>query len=255
MPRFPKFFLLPLIAVFASLVPRPTCAFPLPTYDLESLCYLSTDVVEVTLTRHHVAGQEERKDVFTATVVASIVGKHISGEQIGPFDPAELYWYSLATTSQHCILFLAPHAQPSARPAPPSSPYYKDSVEDILLIDRQDRVRRYYQQSDPTEDIKKAEGYVIFFYDGEPNHHLHFAEDDTKERSYPTLISERSAIVAKWAEVNRLRPLLGHPPRLEDVPGLQALVSERRQPSDSRQQNIISEFAQSALASLHTKAD
>ncbi|MGI4790022.1 MAG: hypothetical protein ACRYFS_14370 [Janthinobacterium lividum] len=254
MPRFQRFSVLPLLAILA-LVPYTTYAFPLPTYDLESLCYLSTDVVEVTLTRRHVAGQENRKDVFTATVIASIAGKHLSGDPIGPFDPADLDRYGPATTGQHCIMFLAPHAQSSARPAPPSAPYYKDSVEDMLLIDGHGRVRRYYQESDPPEEIKKAEGYVTFFYDGDPLHKSHFAEDDTKEQTYPTLMSEQSVIMANWAKANSLRPVFDHPPHPEDIPALQALVNEERQPNDYRQQNIISEFAQSALASLHAKAD
>ena len=251
MLRFRKLFLLLLLAAFA-LLPCPSYAFPAPTYDLESLCYLCTNVVEATLVRHHTTGQEAWKDTFTATVVNSIIGQYKFGDSTGPFDPSELEMYSPAETGQHCILFLSPHAQPSARPAPSGTPYYKDDVVDMLLIDKHGRVRRYYQWSNPGGMI--AEGYLPFLYDGEPHPAMHLGEADAAEETYPTLAAERRAIVAKWDTVGRLRALLDRPPRPEDVSALQALVQERIRPSAPKQQNIISEIARQRLADLHVEA-
>ena len=251
---FRKPFLLPLFAALA-LLPRPSYAVLIPTYDLESLCYMSTAVVEAAIVRHHVAGQEESKDTFTATVVFPIAGQYRVGGKIGSLD---LTLYDPAATGQPCILFIArKQFYFSGQPSETISP----RVTDVLLLDKHGRVRRYFQWSNPGGMV--AEGYVDSIYlqavktrKGVTTHQMKpRQEDDAAEQTYPTLAAERSIIAAKWAAVGRLRPLLARKPTRADIPALQALVRERRYTSGPGLQNVVGEVAQERLAELNVKSN
>ncbi len=221
MPRLRQRLAFLLCLIFAFL-PLPVFAAPIPRYDLESLCYMSTDVVEATLTRTHISGLQEPEYQFTATVTSSIIGKYHPGDKI---DALSLSLYSPNASGQRCLLFITRkqfqfYALPSETIAP--------EAVDMLLIDSRRRVQRYDQFSNP--------GGLA-------------AENNPKA---PTLDAERLAIAAKWAAVDRLRPLLSHPLRREDIPSFQALIQARRLASGPGLQNIIREIAQDRLDTLRT---
>ena len=218
MPCFRQLLFVPALALFA-LLPRPAHAALTPRYDLESLCYMSTDVVEATLTRYPVAGLQE--DRFTATVISSITGKSHPGDKISDLN---LSRYDPHANGQRCILFIALkqfqfYVSPS-QACPPEA-------VDMLLIDSHNRVQRYYQVQNPG-GLTAANSVQA-----------------------PALRAERSAIAAKWAAVDRLRPLLSHPLRREDIPAFEALIKARRSPSGPGLQNIIKNIAQDRVETLH----
>lgn len=202
-------------------LPYPVHAALIQRYDLESLCYMSTDVVEATLTRNHITGLQEEDDRFTATVTSSITGKFHPGDKIGDLN---LSRYDPNANGQRCILFVARkqfqfHVSPS-----PACPL---KAVDMLLIDSHNRMQRYYQTQNPG-GLTAASNVQA-----------------------PTLHAERSAIAAKWAAVDRLRPLLSHPLRREDIPAFEVLIQARRSPSGPGPRSIIREIAQDRVATLH----
>lgn len=236
MLRFRKLFVFPLLA-FLAFLPCPGFAALIYTYDLDSLCYMSTDVVEATLLRRHTSGQEEWKDTFTATVAASIAGQYHVGDKIGLLD---LTLYDPAASGQRCILFIARkqfyiHLQPSEVIAP--------EVTDMLLIDRRHHVRRYFQWMNPGGLL--AEGFSPFppihlelVPKHKRSHDAHWRktvtlvsgtgpEDDSSEQSYPADTKECEIIALKWAAINQLRPLLSHDPHAADVSALLDLLRHR----------------------------
>jgi len=150
----------------------------IPRLDLNSLCYLSTDIVEVTVVRHHTLGQEEWKDTFTAIVTNSLEGKHKAGDQL---EPLGLELYSPAQTGQHSILFLAPAGFPFRNQPVKSAPL---QVVDMLLVDNHNSVHRYFQQNNPGG--LQADEYF-------------------PHRIYPTLAQERIAVVSAWVAAKKLK--------------------------------------------------
>ena len=235
MPRFRRFFLA-LLAVFAFL-PRPSFAALIPRYDLESLCYLSTDVVEASLDGYKtnpaaVSGM--------ATVTASLIGRYHAGDEVAI---SGLDLYTPARPGQRCLLFIA-RRQFTFDAQPPKT--IGQRVVDMLFIDKYNRVQRYFQTSNPGGLL--AEDYPL------PGSNAFVLNAYVLDKKCPTLAAERSAIAAEWAKVDRIRPLLSHLPLPKDVPALQALVRERRQPSIPRQQNIVCKIAEERLAELHIPA-
>ena len=188
MLRFRNFFLILLFATVACL-PRPSRAAIEPTYDLSSLCFMSTDCVEVELVRHHYPGQEEWKDTFTATVLASLEGKYQAKDQIA-ISNYPLWLYQPTRTGMRCILFLTRQNLQLSQDA--SLP-----LVDMLLIDSHGRVRRYFQVINPGP--MRAEGYRFDNQTGQVQ------ESDATEQKYPTLAEERALIAAKWVAAKKLK--------------------------------------------------
>jgi len=244
MLRCHKFLLLLLLLTIAAL-PCPCRAATIRTYDLDSLCFMSTDVVEATLVWHHVPGQKLWQDTLLATVDRSIAGQYQVGDQIAKLD---FGMYSPAMSQQRCILFIVRkqftfQLQPSETIAP--------HLTDMLLIDAHENVRRYFQLMNPGGLL--AQGYfrsggmygaVIEYY--------------TKGQTYPTLAEERKIIASKWAAIYQLRPLLSHDPRPEDVPVLLELLRERQLPNNplewNKPQDGLAETICSRLADLNDPA-
>ncbi len=239
MPRFRKLLILPLLAAFA-LLPRPGFAALISRFDLESLCYVSTDAVEATLVRHHAAGHQEWEDRFTATVVSAIAGQYKPGDKIGPLD---LYLYAPNADGQRCILFITRKEIQFDTLSPKRIP---PKAVDMLLIDSRNQVWRYYQWSNPG-GLTAADGSL-----GGRQGQFSAASPETHG---PALAAERAIIAAKWAAVDHLRPLLARKPARADVPALQALVRTRRCPSGPGLQNLIVGLAEERLARLYAEVN
>lgn len=233
-----------ILAALTLSVARSSSAALIRTYDLDTLCYKSSDVVVATLTRDHVPGKQPYEDRFTAAVVDPIEGQYHTGDTITSLD---LDLYDPAENGQRCILFLQHQEMQlhSQTPVAISPPW----VEDMLLIDSKDHVRRYYQWMDPGGLL--AEGYSMPF-GGKPMPN----NSDTDEAKYPTLSTERSAIVARWTAIDGVRPLLSHEAQQQDVPALMDQLRERRKnaPTTFSFQNPVdgvSEVICKRLAGLH----
>jgi hypothetical protein len=207
MLRFSRLLPLLFLAGFAA----PCHAALIQTFDLKTLCFLSTDVVEARLERHHLPGQPEWNDRFTATVLNPLEGRFHAGDQIKGLD---LSLYDPARTEQHCILFLAPNTV--FLPTPPKDAPLR--TVDMMLIDSHNRVRRYFQQSDPGGLI--AEGFtrislpptlkrtIIHRHNATASLYQEnstFAENVAAEQKYPTLAEERLLITSRWAGIKKLK--------------------------------------------------
>ncbi len=208
MPRFQNLLSLLLLSSFAA----PCQAKLINTYDLTTLCFLSTDIVEARLTRHHLPGQEEWKDTFTATVLNPLESGCKAGDKISRL---ALTLYAPARTGQNCLLFLTRKQDNDwqGKNPPPVRPV------DMLLIDSQNRVRRYFQWSNPgglvaehfvsTEhppppsQIKtmRVHGTWVYTY----QEHNTFEENDAAEQRFRPLAEERSLIVSRWAAAKKMK--------------------------------------------------
>ncbi len=176
MPRSRRLFVLLLLALIAFLESSVHAAL-IFRYDLQSVCFMSTDIVEATLVRSHQPGKTEWNDTYTATVLSSLEGKHKAGDQIKKL---HMQLYSPDQISRHCILFLAPAGHlDRSQISKTSSP----AVVDMMLIDNKGFVHRYCQQSDP--------GLLVTDYS--PSH------------SHPALAAERTLIMSKWATAKKLK--------------------------------------------------
>ena len=183
MTRFQKLAFALLLA-FAAV---PCRASLIRAFDLTTLCYMSTDVVEAALARHHSAGQEEWQDTFTATVTNSLEGRYHTGDRIKGL---ELTLYHPAHTGQRCILFTARG----------STPPQTITFREMLLVDGRDRVRRYFQFANPGALL--AEGYSVSSPSTSSEEPL---TNDRAEQKYPTLAEERALIQTKWTAAKKLK--------------------------------------------------
>ena len=184
----PRAALLLAFAASLALLPGPGRAALIPRLDLTALCAQSTDIVEAKLIRTHRAGTPQWKDTFSATVSSTLAGSCKSGDRL--WLNGDLSLYDPARPGQHVLLFLA--RRPSSSQA---------AVVDMRLIDTHNRVRRYFQPSNPGG--LRAEGFRMTETGRQPGLHgqytaLMTAEDDTQQTKYLTLAAERQAITAKW---------------------------------------------------------
>lgn len=204
--------------VLAATFATPCQAALIRTFDLTTLCFLSTDVVEARLTRHHLPGQEDWKDTFTATVISPLEGNYKAGDRI---QRLYLNLYDPASTGQYCLLFLTRKQNDlySLEKNPPPARLVDMLLIDMLLIDSQSRVRRYFQWENPgglvaerfvfTEHppppsemkITHSHGTLVYVY----QEHDTFEENDGAEQRLRPLAEERSLIISKWATAKKLK--------------------------------------------------
>ena len=186
----PRAAILLAFAASLALLPGAGRAALIPRLTLTVLCARSTDIVEARLTRMHTPGKPEWTDTFSATVLSTLAGSCEPGDRL-PLATA-LSLYDPAKTGQHCLLFLARgQDEPRVR------------VVDMSLIDTHNRVRRYFQPSNPgglqAEGFQMAETGRKKWPHGQVTLILTAVQSDTGEDKYPTLAEERRAIAAHWA--------------------------------------------------------
>ena len=207
MLRFCKLLVTCLILVFAF-QPFLSCAeigyARPPRYNLDSLCYLSTDVVKVSLVRHQ-SSNRFGGDTFTATVLNTLGGDYKIGDKIElPYTQVILPPHPCS----FCILFIAREQfqldMTGAKVMPPQ-------VTEILPVDAVGRVHRYFQW----EQLFTRPDEV--------------PEKDPDEQSHPMLIEECNIIKSRWTAVNQVRPLLSHPLRQENVPDVMRVYHQHQQ--------------------------
>jgi len=185
-------------------------AMDLLHYDLDSLAYMSTDIVIATLS-------VDSKRRFTAAITESLYGTLRPGDTLdtlsdflGFFQPMENGQRAILFLDRrsHPASFLYPEASKSPFAVPPSGVY---------MIDAYEHVHEYYQQSNPGPYI--AEGYQFFLDKKVPT-----KEDDL---ALPALRDVRGRIAASLKSVQTIRPLLDKTAGPADVPALIALLGAK----------------------------
>ncbi|MGA3042670.1 MAG: hypothetical protein ABSF54_17990 [Bryobacteraceae bacterium] len=185
-------------------------AMNLPHYDLDSLAYMSTDIVTATLS----AGSQQQ---FTAAVTDVLYGSSKSGDRLETLSPF-LSFFRPMEDGQRVILFLdrRPRQGDLFNPEASRSPFAV-VPSGVYLIDAYEHVHQYYQENNP--GLYAAEGYRFFLEKSVP----------TKEQdlALPTLADATSRIRASLKSVQPLRPLLDKAATRDDATALLDLLDAR----------------------------
>ncbi len=200
--------LLPVLAIL--LLPFVAEALDQPHYDLDSLAYMSTDIVIATLsvdTRHRI----------TATVTDTVYGSLHAGDKLDTLSEF-LGFFRPMEDGQRIVLFLdgRPHQPYFLYPEASKSPFAVPP-SGVYLIDAYEHVHEYYQQSNPGPYV--AQGYRFFLEASAPT-----KEEDL---ALPSLQEVRARIVASLKWVEPIRTLLDKVATRDDVPALIKLLDER----------------------------
>ena len=192
------------------LLPAAVVAMNLPHYELDSLVYLSTDIVLADISK-------DAHGNFIATVAETLYGSLRSGEKLDALTPFLMFFQPL-NDGQKVVLFLDRHprqydffhqdAAKSPFAVPPSGVY---------LIDEYGHVHEYYQQNNPGPYV--AQGYTFFFERTVPTE-----KDDL---ALPSLDEVKARIAATVKTVIPIRTFLDQPTTAGDVPALMKLLTSR----------------------------
>ncbi len=201
--------LLPVLAVLLS--PFVAEAMNQPHYDLDSLAYMSTDIVIATLS-------VDTKHRITATVTDTLYGSLHAGNKLDMLSEFLVGFFRPMEDGQRVVLFLdgRPHQPYFLYPEASKSPFAVPP-SGVYLIDAYEHVHEYYQQSNPGPYV--AQGYRSF-----PQESVPTKEDDL---ALPSLQEVRARIVASWKWVQAIRTLLDKVATPDDVPALIKLTDER----------------------------
>lgn len=198
------------LLLVVCLAPLRLQAMDLVHYDLESLVFLSTDIVVANIA-------ESEPQQFTALVVETLYGTLKAGDRIEGLKPF-LSFFQPMHAGLKVILFLdrRPHKYDFLHSDAAKSPFAVPP-SGIYLVDEYDHVHQYYQLSNPGSYV--AQGYSYFFTKREP----------TKEQDVAlvSLAQEEQQIAAAVKKVEALRPLLGREATAGDVPALFAVLDSR----------------------------
>ncbi|HEX3472364.1 MAG TPA: hypothetical protein VHT28_14365 [Silvibacterium sp.] len=181
-------------------------------YDLDSLVYLSTDIVIARMS-------EDAEHSLSATVTETLYGALNPGDRVERLSPF-LSFFRPMEDGMNVILFLdrRPHsydffhsdAAKSSFAVPPSGVY---------LIDTYGHVHHYYQEANPGPYV--AQGYSFFVDKSIPTQ-----EQDIK---LPSLKETKVRIAASIKSIETVRPLLDKTATREDIPKLFALLNSRKE--------------------------
>jgi len=182
----------------------------LPHYDLDSLVYLSTDIVLADLS-------QDAQGNFTATVTESLYGALQPGEKLEGLTPF-LTFYQPLTNGQKVVLFLdrRPHeydffhrnAAKSPFAVPPSGVY---------LIDEYGHIHEYFQPNNPGPYV--AQGYSFFIEHATPT--------EKEDLALPTLDEIKARIAVSIKITTPIRDFLDQSATAENVPALTKLLIAR----------------------------
>jgi len=188
----------------------PCHSMDLTHYDVESLAYLSTDIVVATLS-------ENEQHQFTAIVMEALYGSLHPGDRIEKLEPF-LTFFRPMKNGMKVVLFLDRrprqydffHADAAKAPfaVPPSGVY---------LIDAYDHVHEYFQGMNPGPYV--AQGYSFAFHVAEPTRE--------QDLALPSLTETKARITESLKRVETLRPLLDKVPTPGDAPALFSVLDNR----------------------------
>ncbi|HEY1204060.1 MAG: hypothetical protein ABSH46_20980 [Bryobacteraceae bacterium] len=201
--------LLPVLAVL--LLPFVAEAMDQPHYDLDSLAYMSTDIVIATLS-------VDTKQRITVTVTDTVYGSLHAGDKLDMLSEFLAGFFRPMEDGQRIVLFLdgRPHQPYLLYPEASKSPFAVPP-SGVYLIDAYEHVHEYYQRDNPGPYV--AQGYGFFLKASVPT-----KEEDL---ALPSLQEVRARILASWKWVQPIRTLLDKVATRDDVPALIKLTDER----------------------------
>jgi len=192
------------------LLPLAIHAMDMPHYDLDSLVYLSTDIIiaNISIDSHH---------KFTATVKGSLYGSLRPGEQLVMLSEF-LSFFQPMEDGQEVVLFLdrRPHQPYFLYPEASKSPFAV-IPSGVYLIDVYEHVHEYYQESNP--GLYVAQGYRFYF-----NPSLPTKDEDL---ALPSLDEVKARISASLSYVQSFRSLLDKVATEDDATALLSLLQSR----------------------------
>jgi hypothetical protein len=198
------------LAVLILLLPAGAAAMDLPHYDLESLVYLSTDIVLADLSK-------DSHGNFTAAVTEALLGSLQPGEKLDALTPFLTFFQPL-NNGQKVILFLdrRPHQYDFLHQDAAKSPFAVPP-SGVYLIDEYGHVHEYFQQNNPGPYV--AQGYMFI-----PERAVPTEKDDL---ALPSLDEVKVRIAATVKSVMPIRNFLDQPTSAADVPALMKLLVAR----------------------------
>ena len=213
-------------------------AMNMPHYQLDSLVYMSTDIVIADIS-------VESKSKFTATVTETLYGALRPGEKLETLS-IFLDFYQPMVTGQKVILFL------DRRPRPPVFLYPEASKSPfavlpsgVYLIDTYDHVHEYSQPNNP--GLYVAQGYNFFFERTEP----------TKEQdlALPSLQEVKARISATLMAVQPMRILLDKTVTRDDESALVKMLIARPRSRESCKIEMYDAIGARLLEQIHSLDD
>jgi hypothetical protein len=182
----------------------------LPHYDLDSLVYLSTDIVVAAIAK-------DPHGNFTATVTETLHGSLHAGEKLDALTPFLMFFQPL-NDGQKAILFL------DRRPRQYDF-FHQDAAKStfavapsgVYLIDQYGHVHQYFQQNNPGPYV--AQGYMFFPERTEPA--------EKYDLALPSLDEVKGRIAATVKSVIPIRRFLDQRTTPADVPALMKLLASR----------------------------
>lgn len=218
--------------------PPATVAMILPTYDLTSLVFLSTDIVIADIS-------ESEDHGFSATVTESLYGSIKPGEKLDTLTPF-LSFFKPMESGMRAILFLdrRPHKYDSFNSEAAKSPFAV-APSGVYLIDEYDHVHEYSQPNNPGPYV--AQHYSYFFQKTVP----------TKEQdlALPALAEVKARIAAEIVSVNRFRPLLERTATPVDFPALLQVIDTTPLSASDCDIHLASAIRDRALQNIHSLRD
>jgi hypothetical protein len=221
-----------------STFPLTTHAIIKPHYDVDSLVYMSTDIVLVRLS-------EDAQKAFAATVIETLFGSLRPNDRIEKLSPF-LSFFNPMENGMKVVLFLDRrprqydffHQDAAKSPfaVPPSGVY---------LVDEYDHVHEYFQMNNPGDYV--AQGYSFFMEKRVP----------TKEQdlALPTLATTKDRISAAIKSVEPVRSLLEQTAMRKDVPALMHLIDLTSSSQVDCELRLANAIHERALQQLHSLQD
>jgi hypothetical protein len=198
------------LALLILLLPVDARAMDLPHYDLDSLVYLSTDIVFADVSK-------DARGNFTATVTEALYGSLERGVELDALNPFLTFFRPL-DDGQKIILFLdrRPHEYDLLNQDAANS-HFAVPGSGVYLIDAYGHVHEYYQWNNPGPYV--AQGYNFF---GERQ-----VPTKTYDLTLPTVQEVKERIAATLKSVIPIRNFLDQPTKLADLPALMKLLVAR----------------------------
>jgi hypothetical protein len=198
------------LALLILLLPVGAGAMDLPHYDLDSLVYLSTDIVLADISK-------DPGGNFMATVTEVLYGSLQPGVKLDALTPFLMFFQPL-NDGQKAILFLdrRPRQYDFFHQDAAKSPFAV-TPSGVYLIDEYGHVHEYFQENNPGPYV--AQGYSFFI-----ERQLPTEKDDL---SLPSLQEVKGRISATVKSVIPIRSFLDRRMTAADVPALTKLLTSR----------------------------
>ncbi len=198
------------LVLLGLLLPARAVAMNLPYYPLDSLVYLSTDIVVADLSKDACGN-------FTANVTEALFGSLQPGTKLDTLTPF-LTFFEPLNDGQRVILFLdrRPHQYDFLHQDAAKSPFAVPP-SGVYLIDGYGHVHEFVQQMNPGPYV--AQGYMFF-----PQHRVPTEKADL---DLPPVDDVKARISAAVKSVIPIRNFLDHNATAANLPALMKLLVAR----------------------------